>query len=59
MTYLKAITPNPDTETAPQSCGDDPFGLNDIPAFLRRTPESVRAASLCSGRPVEPEAMGS
>ena len=44
MTYHKAITPNPDTETAPQSCGDDPFGLDDIPGFLRRTPKPAEPA---------------
>ncbi len=41
MTYHKTITPSTDTETAPQSCGDDPFGLDDIPGFLRRTPGSI------------------
>ena len=44
MTYLKAITPNPDTEPGPQSCGDDPFGLNDLPSFLRRTPKPAEPA---------------
>ncbi len=38
MTYYKTITRSTDTKTAPQSCGDDPFGLDDIPGFLRRTP---------------------
>ena len=41
MTYRQTITPSNDPETAPQSCGDDPFGLDDIPDFLRRTPGSI------------------
>ncbi len=42
MTFPETITPTPDTETAPQSCGDDPFGLDDIPDFLRRTPGKTK-----------------
>ena len=46
MTCQEVTTPSTDTETLPQLCEDDPFALNDIPAFLRRTPkpaEPVRA----------------
>ena len=39
MTCQQIITPSADTETVPQPCGDDPFGLVDIPGFLRRTPK--------------------
>ncbi len=46
MTFPDTITPHTDTETAPQSCGDDPFGLDQIPAFLRRTPGDARLANL-------------
>ena len=42
MTHHQTTTPHTDTETAPQSCGDDPFGLNDIPDFLRRTPGKTK-----------------
>ncbi len=42
MTFPDTITPHTDTETAPQSCGDDPFGLDQIPAFLRRAPGDTR-----------------
>ena len=42
MTFPETITPTPDTETAPQSCGNDPFGLDDIPDFLRRTPGKTK-----------------
>ena len=44
MTYNETTTPYPDTETAPQSCGDDPFGLDDIPDFLRRTSSKTKRA---------------
>ena len=46
MTYRQTTTPRTDTETVPQSCGDDPCGLTDIPAFLRRTPDDARLTSL-------------
>ena len=42
MTYRQTITPSTDTETAAQSCGDDPCGLDDIPAFLRRVPDDPK-----------------
>ena len=42
MTYHKTTTPNTDPEPAPQYCGDDPFGLDDIPDFLRRTPNKTK-----------------
>ena len=42
MTYHKTTTPNTDPEPAPQYCGDDPFGLDDIPDFLRRTPSKTK-----------------
>ena len=38
MTFPETTTPSTDTETASQSCDDDPFGLDQIPTFLRRTP---------------------
>ena len=41
MTYQEITTPSTGTKTVPQSCGDDPFGLDDIPGFLRRTPGSI------------------
>ncbi len=37
MTFNKATPPSTDTEPAPQYCADDPFGLDNIPYFLRRT----------------------
>ncbi len=46
MTFPESITPHADTETASQSCEDDPFGLDQIPAFLRRTPGDTRLANL-------------
>ena len=48
MTFNKTTTPSPDAVAAPQA-SNDPFGLDDIPAFLRRTPGAGRAAPLCSG----------
>ena len=42
MTFHKTITSQPEPETAPQACGDDPFGLDQIPAFLRRTPGDTK-----------------
>ncbi len=63
MTFPDTITPHTDTETAPQPCGDDPFGLDQIPAFLRRTPGDTRLANLTRfaashGFRVEPMAGG-
>ncbi len=49
MTFNKTTPPSPDTVAAPQASGDDPFGLGDIPAFLRRTPGAGRLTPLCSG----------
>ncbi len=49
MTFPETTPPSADTEPASRYCGDDPFGLGDIPAFLRRTPGAGRAAPLCSG----------
>ncbi len=46
MTFPETTIPHTDTETAPQSCGDDPFGLDQIPTFLRRTPGDARLANL-------------
>ena len=46
MTCQEITIPHSETETAPQSCGDDPFGLDQIPAFLRRTPGDTRLANL-------------
>ena len=45
MTFPEITTPHIDTETAPQACGDDPFGLDDIPDFLRRTPGRTKLAT--------------
>ena len=42
MTFPETTTPIPDTVAAPQSCGDDPFGLDDMPDFLRRSPGKTR-----------------
>ena len=42
MTFPETTTPRTDTETASQFCEDHPFGLNDIPDFLRRTPGKTR-----------------
>ncbi len=62
MTFPETTTLSPSTVAAPQASGD-PFGLDDIPAFLRRTPRAGRAAPLCSGasahmEPVEPARAG-
>ena len=38
MTFRETTTPSTGTEPAAQSCDDDPCGLDDIPAFLRRKP---------------------
>ena len=46
MTFPESTTPRTGTEPAPQSCGDDPFGLVNIPAFLRRTAGDTKLASL-------------
>lgn len=45
MTSPEITTSSTGPETAPQSCGDDPFGLADIPDFLRRTPQPAKPAS--------------
>ena len=37
MTFRETTTPSTDTEPVPQTSGDDPFGLDDIPDFLRRS----------------------
>ena len=45
MTCHKAITFSTDAETVSQACGsDDPFDLDDIPDFLRRTPKPAEPA---------------
>ena len=41
MTFSKTITPTADTEPALQFSQDDPFGLDDIPDFLRRSPGKI------------------
>ncbi len=63
MTFPDTTIPHTDTETAPQPCGDDPFGLDQIPAFLRRAPGDTRLANLARfaashGFRVEPMAGG-
>ena len=45
MTFPETTTPTPDTVVAPQSSGDDPFGLDDIPDFLRRTSGKTKPAT--------------
>ncbi len=47
MTFPETTPPSADAVAAPQ-VSDDPFGLDDIPAFLRRTPGATRAVPLCS-----------
>ena len=42
MTVSETTIPHTDTETASQSCEDDPFGLDDIPSFLRRSPGKTK-----------------
>jgi len=44
MTCHKTTTLSTDTVAVPQSNGDDPFGLNNIPGFLRRTPKLAEPA---------------
>ncbi len=44
MTISKTTTPSTDTETAPQPCGGDPLGLDQIPEFLRRSPGDTKPA---------------
>ena len=45
MTFNKTTPPSADTETVSQSCKDDPFGLDQIPDFLRRTPGKTKRRS--------------
>ncbi len=42
MTFPETTTPTTCTETAAQACGGDPFGLDDIPDFLRRSPSKTK-----------------
>ncbi len=42
MTVSQTTTPTAGTEPASQYCDDDPFGLDDIPDFLRRTPGKTK-----------------
>ena len=42
MTFPETTPPSTDTEPASQYCKDDPFGLGDIPDFLRRTPGKAK-----------------
>ena len=49
MTSQQTTTPSTDTEPAPQYCGDDPFGLDDIPDFLRRSPGKTKPVQQPSG----------
>ncbi len=46
MTCKQTTTLSTAPKTAPQASGDDPLGLDQIPAFLRRTPGDTRLASL-------------
>ena len=46
MTYRQTTITRTATETAPQSCDDDPCGLDDIPDFLQRTPGDAWLANL-------------
>ena len=45
MTFPQSTTPAPDTVAAPRASGDDPFGLDQIPDFLRRTPGKTKRAT--------------
>ena len=42
MPCQERITPSTDPETASQYSEADPFGLSDIPDFLRRTPDKTK-----------------
>jgi len=44
MTCKDTTTPSTDAEPAPQSCGDDPLGLAQIPDLLRRSPGDTKPA---------------
>ncbi len=44
MTFNKITASATGTEPAPQSCDSDPFRLNNLPSFLRRTPEPAKPA---------------
>ena len=44
MTFPETTTPSTGPETASQFSEDDPFGLGDIPDFLRRTPQPAKPA---------------
>ena len=44
MTYRQTTIPRTETKTAAQSCGGDPFDLDDIPDFLRRAPGNAKRA---------------
>ena len=44
MTFPETITPSTATETAAQPCDGDPFGLADLPSFLRRSPQPTKPA---------------
>ena len=46
MTFPETTIPTPDTVAAPQASGDDPFGLDDMPDFLRRTPGKTERGRL-------------
>ncbi len=46
MTINQSTTPSADTEPAAQPCNGDPFGLANIPDFLRRTPGDTRLANM-------------
>ena len=42
MTFPEITTPNASTEPASQYSAADPFGLDDIPDFLRRSPGQIK-----------------
>ena len=45
MTSPEDITLSTGTEPAPQSYGDDPFDIGNIPDFLRRSPGRTKRAT--------------
>ncbi len=57
MTFRETTTPSADTETAPQTSGDDPFGLDDIPDFLRRS-RGRKVDRLSQGVALPPQLAG-
>ncbi len=57
MTFPETIIPCTDTETAAQTSGGDPFGLDDIPDFLRRS-RGRKVDRLSQGVALPPRLVG-